>query len=110
MIYVRDLPKKSVKSDFSKETDFRFKITMFHGCCTVRPFDIQNNDYLNRINIESKRRYGKSYKEMIPEIINMFYSASLLTDLMCGAIKNEEELKKRVAKEREMDERQGIFR
>ena len=110
MIFVRDLHKEFCDPDFSKETDCRFKITMFQGCCTVRPFDIKNSKYLSCIDEESKRRYNKSYEEMIPEIIEMFYSVNLLTALMCGDIKNEEELKKRVAEECEMDERYGIFR
>ena len=109
MIYACEFPGKFKKADFSTETDFRFKVRLFHGYCTVIPFDIANNDFLNRLDKESRRRYGKSYEEMIPEIKKMFYSVNLLNDLLVGRISNEEELKKRVAEEREMDERCGIF-
>lgn len=110
MIYACEFPGKFKKADFSKESDFRFKVRLFQGYCTMIPFDIENNDHLNNLDKESRRRYGKSYDEMIPEIKKMFYSVDLLNDLLVGSISNEEELKKRVTEEREMDERRGIFR
>lgn len=109
MIYACEFPGRFKKADFSKETDFRFKVRLFQGYCTVRPFDIENNDFLSRLDKESRRRYGKSYEEMLPEIKKMFYSVDLLNDLLVGSISNEEELKKRVDEERAIYERHGIF-